>query len=90
MLEHKVETTLRKPSDHDPMSHKYERHFGKERVYYDVYEYWDTIRVNIKHFECPRCGHGKQDSAEEVLNHRQEYVRSYSKEEKFDYTEKKY
>lgn len=89
-LEHNVETTIHKPTDRDTMSHKYERHFGKEMVYYDVYEYWDTIRVNIRHFECPKCGHGKQDSAEEILNHRQEYVRSYSKEEKFDYTEKKY
>lgn len=89
-LEHMVETTIFKPSDRDPMSHKYERHFGTERVFYDVYEYWDTVRVNIKHFECPRCGHGKQDSAEDLIDHRQKYVRSYSKVEKFNYTEHKY
>ncbi len=89
-LEHKVETTIHKPTARDTMSHKYERHFGKEKVYYDIYEYWDTIKVNTTHFECPKCGHGKQESAEEILNHRQEYVRSYSREEKFDYTEKKY
>lgn len=90
MLEHIVETTTYNPTELDPRTHKYERHFGKERVYYDVYEYWDTVRVNTRHFECPRCGHGRQEGAEEVLNHRQEYVRSYSKEEKFNYTEKKY
>lgn len=89
-LEHKVETTIHKATDRDTISHKYERHFGKDKVYYDVYEYWDTVRVSTRHFECPKCGHGKQDSAEEILNHRQEYVRSYSKEEKFDYTKKKY
>lgn len=90
MLEHTVETITYKPSDRDPITHKYERHFGKIRVYYDVYEYWDTVRGNTRHFECPRCGHGRQEGSEEVLDHRQEYVRSYSKEEKFDYTEKKY
>lgn len=76
------------PTERDPRSHKYERHFGKKRVYYDVYEYWDTVLLNTRHFECPRCGHGRQEGSEEVLNHKQEYVRSYSKEEKFDYTEK--
>ena len=90
VLEHTVETTTYNPTERDPRSHKYERHFGKKRVYYDVYEYWDTVLLNTRHFECPRCGHGRQEGSEEVLNHKQEYVRSYSKEEKFDYTEKKY
>lgn len=90
VLEHTVETTSYNPTERDPRSHKYERHFGKKRVYYDVYEYWDTVLLNTRHFECPRCGHGRQEGSEEVLNHKQEYVRSYSKEEKFDYTEKKY
>lgn len=87
ILEHKVETTvLYKYTDRGDITipSEYERHFGKIKIYYDVYEYWQTVKVHTKHFECPKCGHGEQKDSVEILNCREKYLRSYSKEEKFD------
>lgn len=71
-LKHRI-SSWKYTKEYDPITHKpstvaYVTHYYTDQIFYHDFEERSTVQRNTKKYVCPKCGHGKEENYETVLD----------------------